>query len=270
MADKDRPLILVTNDDGIDSPGLWAAVRAAMRLGEAFVVAPSEQQTGAGRSQPNSGPLRVEPRPHMVDGQPIRAYAIPSTPAQMVMYGVLALADRPVDLVIAGVNYGENLGVEISASGTVGAALEAAAMGIPALAVSRETHKRFHFNAVEGMDFSAAQYFAEFFGRTLLQRKMPADADVLKVDVPEGATPETPWRVTRVSRQRYYYPIPPAGWDGAEPLYIDYEARLQMETLEPDSDVRAIAVDKVVSVAPISLDLTSRVDRDALQQLLTR
>jgi len=270
MTRMDRPLILVTNDDGFDSPGLRAAVRAAMRLGDVLVVAPSEQQTGAGRSQPNSGPLRVEPRLYTVDGQPIRAYAIPGTPAQMVMYGALALAGRPVDLVIAGINYGENLGVEITASGTVGAALEAAAMGIPALAVSRETHKRFHFNPEQGMDFSAAQHFTELFARVLLARKMPPDVDVLKVDVPEGATPETPWRVTRVSRQRYYHPIPPEGWDGSEPLYIDYEARLDMGALEPDSDVRAVAVDRVVSVAPISLDLTSRANRDALRQLLTK
>ena len=270
MADyNNRPLILITNDDGVVSPGLRAAARAAIRLGDVLVVAPSGQQTGAGRSMPDLGPLLMEPRPLVVDGVPVQAYAVPGTPTLSVMYGVLAVADRPVSLVISGINYGENLGSEITASGTVGAALEAAAMGILALAVSCETHKRFHFNPEEGMDFAAAEYFTELFARMLLARKMPLDVDVLKVDVPEGATPETPWRATRVSRQRYYYPIPPASRNFDKPLYIDYEVRLDMDTLEPDSDIRAMVVDRVVSVAPISLDLSSRVDlanfRSALQ-----
>lgn len=263
-----RPLILVTNDDGIASPGLRAAVRAALRLGDVLVAAPSGQQTGAGRSMPGNGPLQIEPRDFILDGQRLAAYAIPGTPAQTVMYGALVLADRPVDLVISGINYGENLGVEITASGTVGAALEAAAMGIPALAISRETHKRFHFNPEEGMDFVAAAHFAEVFGRMLLTRRLPPDVDVLKVDVPEGASAETPWRVTRVSRQRYYYPVPPVNPDLSKPVYVDYEVRLDMETLEPDSDIWALAVDRVVAVAPISLDLSSRVPLDEVDRAL--
>lgn len=263
-----RPLILVTNDDGIVSPGLRAAVRAAVRLGEVLIVAPSGQQTGAGRSMPGNGPLQIEPRDFTLDGQRLAAYAVPGTPAQTVMYGALVLADRPVDLVISGVNYGENLGAEITASGTVGAALEAAAMGIPALAISRETHKRFHFNPEEGMDFVAATHFAEVFGRMLLTRRLPPDVDALKVDVPEGARAETPWRVTRVSRQRYYYPVPPANPDLSRPVYVDYEVRLDMETLEPDSDIWALAVDRVVAVAPISLDLSSRVSLAEVERRL--
>ena len=269
MADhNDRPLILVTNDDGIVSPGLRAAARAAMRLGEVLVVAPAGQQTGAGRSMPDLGPILMEPRPLAVDGVPVRAYAVPGTPVISVMYGALVIAERPVDLVISGVNYGENLGAEITASGTVGAALEAAAMGIPALAVSRETHKRFHLNPEEGMDFAAAEFFTELFGRMLLSRRMPPDADVLKVDVPEGATPDTPWRATRVSRQRYYYPMPPDERDLSKPVYIDYEVRMEKDTLERDSDVWAIAVDRVVSAAPISLDLSSRVKLGAFANAL--
>ncbi len=263
-----RPLILVTNDDGIASPGLRAAVRAALRLGEVLVAAPSGQQTGAGRSTPGNGPLLLEPAPLVVDGQPIRAYAIPGTPAQTVMYGALVLADRPVDLVISGINYGENLGLEITTSGTVGAALEAGAMGIPALAISRETHKRFHFNPEEGMDFVAAAHFAEVFGRMLLTRRLPPDVDALKVDVPEGADADTPWRVTRVSRQRYYHPVPPVNPDLSKPVYVDYAVRLDMDTLERDSDIWALAIDRVVSVAPISLDLSSRVALDEVDRIL--
>ena len=268
VEDNDRPLILVTNDDGIGSPGLHAAARAAMRLGEVLVVAPSGQQTGAGRSMPDMGAFLVEPTALKIDSLSIRAYAIPGTPAQSVMYGLLAIAHRPVDLVISGINYGENLGVEITASGTVGAALEAAATGIPGLAVSRETHKRFHFNPQEGMDFTVAEHFTELFGRMLLARGMPPDVDVLKVDVPEGATAETPWRATRVSRQRYYYSIQPEKPDLSKPVYVDYEVRMDMATLERDSDVWALAVDRVVSAAPLSLDLSSRIELGAFARML--
>lgn len=266
--DNNRPLILVTNDDGFASPGLRAAVRAATRLGEVLVVAPAGQQTGAGRSMPATGALLAEPKALTVDGHAIRAYSIPGTPAQCVMYGVLAIAGAPVDLVISGINYGENLGIEITASGTVGAALEAAATGIPALAISRETHKRFHFNPEEGMDFTVAEHFTGLFGRMLLDQAMPPDADVLKVDVPETATPETPWRATRVSRQRYYYSIPLENPDLSQPVYVDYEVQMDMDTLERDSDIWAMAVDRVVSVAPLSLDLSSRLDLGSFSGLL--
>lgn len=268
MTNDNRPLVLVTNDDGIASPGLRAAVRAAMRLGEVLVAAPSGQQTGAGRSMPDSGPLLIERVNLRIDGQPVAAYAIPGTPAQSVMYGLLAIARRPVDLVISGINYGENLGVEITASGTVGAALEAAATGVPGLAVSRETHKRFHFNPEEGMDFTVAEHFTEVFARMLLANKLPADVDALKVDVPESATLDTPWRATRVSRQRYYYSIAPASPDLSSPVYVDYEVRMELDTLERDSDIWAMAVDRVVSAAPLSLDLSSRVGLASFAEFL--
>lgn len=268
MTHKDRPLILVTNDDGFDSPGLRAAAEAARRLGEVLVAAPSGQQTAAGRSMPGVGALQIEPRVLPLRGENIQGYAIPTSPALSVMYGVLVLADRPVDLVISGVNFGENLGSEITASGTIGAALEAAAMGIPALAVSRETHKRYHFSPEEGLDFSAAEHFTELFGHMLLARPMPPGVDVLKVDVPDTATPNTLWRVTRVSRQRYFYPVPPENKDISRPVLVDYDVRVYEESLEPDSDIRAVALDRVVSVAPLSLDLSSPVDRDTLQRFL--
>jgi len=268
MRYKDRPLILVTNDDGFDSPGLRAAAQAALQLGEVLVAAPSGQQTAAGRSMPGVGPLQIEPRALRLRGQDVAGYAIPTSPALAVMYGVLVLADRAVDLVISGVNFGENLGSEITASGTIGAALEAAAMGIPALAVSRETHKHYHFNPEEGLDFSASEHFTELFGGMLLARPMPPGVDVLKVDVPDTAAPDTPWRVTCVSRQRYFYPVPPENKDISKPVLVDYDVRVYEGSLEPDSDIRAVAVDRVVSVAPLSLDLSSRVDRAKLQQVL--
>lgn len=263
-----RPLILLTNDDGLNSPGLKAAAEALIELGDLMVVAPKNQQTGVGRalSPEHDGALFEEV--FEVRGQRIPAYSLFGSPTQAVLHGVLELAPRRPDLVVSGINYGENLGTVITLSGTVGAALEAADLGLPALAVSQELPKEYHYNSPEGIDFSAAAYFTAFFARILLKMPHIADVDVLKVDVPLGATPETPWRVTRVSRQRYYHPVPRSRrhlWDKAR---MDYETRIDFATLEPDSDIYAIVVDKVVSVTPLSLDLTSRIDLADLQKAL--
>src|SRR6185436_11096868 len=97
----------------------------------------------------------------------------------------------------------------VTISGTIGAALEGASFNIPALAISRETPKEYHLSYSEDIDFAAAAYFTHLFAELLLRAPRPLDVDVLKVEVPASATPQTPWRVTRQSRQRYYLPVKP-------------------------------------------------------------
>jgi 5'-nucleotidase len=96
-----------------------------------------------------------------------------------------------------------------------------------------------------------------------------SDVDVLKVEVPEGATPATPWRVTRLSRTRYYLPDKPTRVNLSDAAHIGYRLDVELKRLEPDSDVSAL-VDGVVSVTPLSLDLTSRVDLAAMTELFGR
>lgn len=262
------PLILVTNDDGLQSPGLLAAAEALADLGELLIVAPATQQTGMGRSSPIVTNGVVTQSVLRVNGRNLPAYAVPGSPAQSVMYGVLALAERRPALAVAGINYGENVGLSTTASGTVGAALEAAVYGVPALAVSLETVKAYHYNHGGDVDWQVAAGITAQFAAMLLSDRMPFDVDVLKVDVPADATDETPWRLTHQSRQRYYEtfrvnasPLPELG-------HFDYQITIDQATLEPDSDVYAFAVDRVVSVTPLSIDLTSRADFPALRTLL--
>jgi len=131
----ERKLILVTNDDGIASPGLQAAVRAAASLGEPFVVAPQRQWSGAGRSIPSGSGREVHPYPFELDGREVTAYQVDGTPAMAVTRALLELVPRLPALLISGINYGENLGSDVTISGTVGAALQGAVLGVPALAV---------------------------------------------------------------------------------------------------------------------------------------
>jgi 5'-nucleotidase len=267
MVDE-RPLILVTCDDGVDSPGLSAAVRSVLDLGDVLVSAPCDQQTGAGRSLPTFHDGAIHQIDYAVDGQPVPAYAIHGSPAQAVLYALVELVPRRPALCVSGINFGENVGSGVTGSGTVGAAMEAADEGIPALAVSLETGKEYHYNHSEAVDLSAATHFTHHFSALMLSWTMPFDLDVLKVEVPCDATPSTPWRVTRLSRQRYYRPLPSGRRYLAEKRRLDYESAIDCATLEPDSDIRAVLVDRVVSVTPLSLDMTSRLALQELEALM--
>ncbi|SVC30255.1 uncharacterized protein METZ01_LOCUS283109, partial [marine metagenome] len=132
-------LIILTNDDGVRSPGLVAAASALAPLGRVLVTAPREQQSGAGRSMLKSSDSNIECVSKTIDGVNWDLYSIGGTPAQVVQRGCFVVSDRLPDLVVSGINYGENLGADLTISGTVGAAWEAASYGVPALAVSLQT-----------------------------------------------------------------------------------------------------------------------------------
>jgi 5'-nucleotidase len=206
--------------------------------------------------------------PLEVSGRRLQAHQVDGSPAAGVLHALLELAPRKPDLLISGINYGENVGADVTVSGTVGAALEGAANGLPALAVSLQTPKRMHLSFSEEVNFAAAVHFTNVFARALLALSLPFDVDVLKIDVPADATADTAWRITRVSRHTYFTPIPPQRDDLAQPARIDYEVIPHPERTEPDSDIYALAVDRVISVAPLSYDLTSRVDRGRMEDLL--
>ena len=260
--------ILLTNDDGIQSPGLWAAAEALSRLGFVHVAAPREQFSGAGRSLPSNTDGVINLQQVQVNGQQWQVHAVGGTPAQAVLHAVLEIMPEAPALAVSGINYGENLGTGITASGTVGAALEAASMGLPALAISLQTDIGEHLHYSEKVDFSAAAYFSAYFGRLLMEHSLPVDVHVLKVDVPSDATPDTPWEVTRLSHLRYFEPVAPSrkSWD--VPGRVGYRLTSDPREAEPGTDVHTVLVKRLVSVTPLSLDMTSRVDLDELELIL--
>jgi 5'-nucleotidase len=259
--DKVVKQILLTNDDGILSPGLWAAAEVLAGLGFVTVVAPREQYSGAGRSLPTNSDGIIETKKVQVNGQDWTVYAVGGSPAQAVLHGALEILSHPPDLVVSGINFGENVGTGITVSGTVGAALEAAGIGIPAIAISLETPIEYHYTLSDDVDFRAAAHFTRLFAEILLYRPMPPDVDVLKIDVPKDATPDTPWEVTRISRVRLFEAVPPQrnSWD--QPGIIGYKFAPNWESAQPGTDIHALRVSHTVSVTPLSLDLTSRIDQ---------
>ena len=266
-----QPLIVLTNDDGIASPGLAAAAAALAPLGELLIVAPAFQQTSMGRSRTQQGGLdgRLFPAIVRYGDRAWPGVAANATPALAVEHALLELAPRPVSLVVSGINYGENVSTCVTVSGTLGACFEAAERGIPGLGVSLETEAMQYYEHDADVDFSAAAHFVALFARRVLaslrdhdstsaQAALPPDVDVLKVDVPRDATRATPWRITRQDRLSYYTPLRPGRADPySGPGPITMRVAKGCYSAE-DTDAWALA-HGLVSVTPLSLDLTSRV-----------
>jgi len=260
--------ILITNDDGIDSPGLRAAVKAVLTIGNVTVIAPSCQQTGTGRGLIGEKQASLKPIEYHLNGKEIRAYHCECSPALIVRHSLRTIfkENRP-DLLISGINYGENLGIDITSSGTIGAALEASSSGIPGIAISKQTDIESHHRYTD-QDWSASSFFLNRFAKSLLAKKLQTDVDVLKIDVPGDATPLTDFKITRLSRVGYYSKsidnpnVNSRIGDGKTIINVNGA------DLDPESDIYAFAIDKVVSVTPLSLDLTSRVKLFELQEML--
>jgi 5'-nucleotidase len=152
--------------------------------------------------------------------------------------------------------------------------MEGAAAGIPALAVSAQLLESNWFD-YSNLDFSGAAYFTEYFARLLLESResdlaLPGEQDVavLKVDVPYQATLETPWRITRQSLHRYYRASVDPRRSFEETASIRVKVDVKPGETPEDTDVHTLLFDHIVSVTPISLDMTSRVDLSQYEKKL--
>lgn len=266
---NDKPLILVTNDDGIASPGIHAAARALAPLGEVVLVAPREQNSSTGRSHPLTTDGLIEEVECCLDVGSFKAYAVGGTPAQCVLNALFKILPRKPDLAISGINYGENFGTGITISGTVGAALEAASFRIPTIAASLQLLNIDDFDKHDpDIDFSVAGYFTHKFAKMLLETTLPDGVDLLKLEVPVQATENTPWRLTRLSRHMYYVPFfdPNISWQ--EKGRIGFKVNVTKDDVTPDSDIYAVVYDHQVSVTPLTIDMTAPIDMQAWEQQL--
>jgi len=167
-----RPLILLTNDDGIHAEGLRYLNMAARELGDTFIVAPDAEQSAVGHSITLYDPIKAH---EVVKNGESFGYGISGTPADSVKLALYALLPRQPDLVISGINNGANLGINVLYSGTVSAATEAAILGVPAMAVSLAQKKN--------PPFAWALPHIETLGRWVLENRLPRGV-ALNVNVP--------------------------------------------------------------------------------------
>ncbi len=265
-----RPLIFLTNDDGVGSPGLAAAAAALDLLGDLLIVAPAVQQTSMGRSRNRQSVKNARFKNHQVfyENQEWSAWAIDATPAVTVQLGLFSLTDRKPDLLVSGINYGENVGTCVTVSGTIGAALEAAELGVRSLAVSLEINTHDYHSYDQGLDFRAAVYFTRMLAERMLGADLPSDVDVLKLEIPAYATSDTEIRITRQDKIPYYSPLVKLNRIGDQPAQLEHLPQKGMY-FEEGTDAHALA-EGLVSITPLSLDLTSRVQLDQLKVLIFR
>lgn len=184
--------ILVTNDDGIDSPGIAALAKSLARLGNVTVAAPDRQQSAVGHSLTISNPLRAVPVHR--DGN-LFGYAISGTPSDCVKLAISALLPVKPDIVVSGINHGQNTAINILYSGTVAAATEGMIAGIPSIAVSLASHDL-------SKDCSVAAEYAYNLAKKLLVHNLPAGT-LLNVNVP--AIDENKIKGVKVVRQSSSY-----------------------------------------------------------------
>jgi len=242
--------ILITNDDGIRSYGLIALANALKDLGKLVIVAPSVQKSGVGRSLSLFEPIRVSGA--KVEGH--EAYAVAGTPTDAVLIAEYAILKQKPDLLISGINVGENLSTEsVMTSGTLGAALTGASQDMPSLAISLQAHRAHVFESRKEVDFDLAANVARVLGTHVLKHGMPDNIDVLNV------------KVTRLQRNvfdiRIIERLDPRGnayfWIGSD----------LKKSQQTDSDVYAL--DKgFVSVTPLTLDSTAVAEGDTLKKWL--
>lgn len=244
---NERPYILVTNDDGFESPGLLALRRAFDQISETVVFAPDHNWSAAGHTKTMHKPLRVA-YAELDDGSP--AYATNGAPSDCVALALLGILEREPDLVVSGINHGPNLGHDITYSGTVAAAMEAVIFGLPAIAVSLDTYE----SAEPGILDAAASFVARL-ASTVLERGLPA-GHLLNVNVPNLPPDEVAGaEVTRLGRRVYQDVLVERADPRGRPYYwIGGEAPTGVE--EQGTDIGTIARGKI-SVTPIHLDMTA-------------
>lgn len=240
-----KPYILVANDDGINSPGIFALVSKLQKLGEVIVVAPDHEQSAVGHSLTLSRPLRVSK--FHINGE-MFGYAVSGTPGDCVKIALSTLLDRTPDLIVSGINHGQNTAVNILYSGTVSAATEGMLFGIKSIAFSVCSHNW-------ELDLDHASDIALEISKKALESEFPKNT-FLNVNIPSLSKNEIKgikvtqvgtgyWKDFYVKRQdpfnRDYY------WFSGE--YFESEPKLENDDIAVSNGY--------VSVTPIKYSLTN-------------
>jgi 5'-nucleotidase len=246
------PRILVTNDDGIFSEGIKLLAEALAEVGEVTVVAPDREQSAMGHALTLTRPLRMQKVEE-------NRFAVDGTPTDCVNLGVLSLfKDSPPDFVASGINFGLNLGDDVTYSGTVSAGFEGTLLGIPSVAFSQEV--------AEGFSFRPAALFARELFRILLAEReiLPRDL-LLNVNVPAG--PIQGLSFTRLGRRVYKQSVIEK-LDPRGRKYYWIHGVPQWEKAS-GTDFEAVSAGRI-SVTPLHLDLTYYPGLESLGDLRDR
>ncbi len=234
----ERPVILVTNDDGIDAAGIQALREAMEPLGEVWVVAPKDEQSAVSNAISLRDPLRVRSRG-------TRQLAVSGTPTDCVYVALNHVLERPPALCVSGINHGANLGDDVIYSGTVAAAIEATMCDVPAIA--------FSLAGLRSRNFDAAMDHAAELASVIMDRCIPR-ATFFNVNFPPDVAANTGRRLTKLGRRNYGRVVVEKEDPRRRPYFWLGGAELGFDDI-PGSDCNAVA-DGLISITPVDLDLT--------------
>ncbi|BBB93064.1 5'/3'-nucleotidase SurE [Methylomusa anaerophila] len=237
--------ILLTNDDGINAPGIQTLWQELSKIANITVVAPDSERSASSQAITVHHPIRVDR--HCVEEPPICAWQVGGTPTDCVKIALDALLTEPPDVVVSGINQGSNLGTDVLYSGTVSAAIEGALHGIPAVAVSLDSWHPF--------DFGPAAKITSKIVLSLIEKKLPPNT-LLNVNIP--ALPESQLGQISITKlgSRNYENTFERREDPRGRIYYWMGGRIVDSDNDPDTDIIAIKQGKI-SVTPIHFDLTN-------------
>jgi len=246
--------ILITNDDGIFTPGLWTLVKELKNIAQVAVVAPDREQSAIGAAVTLRQPLRVQRiRPIVPE---VETYSVEGTPADSVILALGQLIKNKVDLVISGVNQGPNLGDDVFISGTVGAALQGYLRGLPAIAIS--------VAAVDSLHLDDAAKLAALLAQRIDSSSLPSDI-FLNVNLPNLPLAEIKGvKITRLASGGYTNTVE-KGFDGKREYYWVVRQRINIDT-DRKTDIWAIEQGNI-SITPLHTDLLNKSSPSILDSL---
>ena len=246
-------IILVANDDGIDSEGIKQLALQMEPLGKVIIVAPTVQRSGESKSITFSRPLRIA----TVDRFPFPAYSVDGTPADSVIVGKhLAKQEygREPDLVVSGINSGDNTSVHaLLTSGTCAAAFESSLIGIPAIAFSKEVKSEeiFFSSGPETSDYLPSAKRAATIVKHVLENPLPHEIRFLNVNFPSTTTDDTPIEIVKLAPEKYVNNVIEQQDPRNTTIYWIWGD--SVADLEPNSDAYVLTNKRHITITPISL-----------------
>lgn len=244
---RKKPIILISNDDGVYSKGLRALAKRLKKLGRVIIVAPDQERSAASHALTLHRPLRVKKMARDF-------YAVDGTPTDCINLGINEVIKQRPDLIVSGINRGANLGDDVYYSGTVSAALEGGLMGVPSIAISTVGRDRVYFEP--------AARFVAMLAKKVLKEGLPPGV-ILNVNAPNQPTPDLKnYQFTELGKRNYdkiiVEKIDPRGkkyyWIGGEDAGF--------EDL-PNTDCKVVAEGKF-SITPLHVNIT---DKTSLKKL---
>ena len=251
--------ILVTNDDGVHAPGLETLAKALRNLGQVTVLAPDRNWSASGHVKTLHRPLRVW-ETKLADGSD--AMTTDGAPSDCVALAVLGLVETELDLVVSGINPLANLGHDVTYSGTVTAAMEAAISGLPGLAVSLNSNREQH----RELDYGPAAEIGLQISRQVLEHGLP-EGVLLNINVPSGSLEEMKGIKITKQGQRVYRQALVKRDDPRSRAYYWIGGDSPTGVLDPGTDFCALE-EGYVSITPLQLDLTAYAQLESIEKMV--